>query len=225
MPTHQERTQATRRALLDAGRKLFAEHGYGSVAVGEIAQAAGVTTGAIYHQFGSKEGLFVAVYDELVQATWARILAAREAGSQQANDQQASDQQANDQQASEQQGSNQQGSNQPGLVSDCEAFLDACADPAYFRITADGPAVLGWDYLVAQTSQLIGQALTDARDRGEILDVPIEPLSRMLAAAFKEAGVMIATASDPEAAWNQASVTARHLVGSLLRNKTKPASD
>jgi AcrR family transcriptional regulator len=189
MPTHQERTQATRRALIDAGRRLFAEHGYGGVGVGEIAQAAGVTTGAIYHQFGSKEGLFVAVYDELVQATWTRIQTARE---------------AND---------------HPNLVSDCEAYLDACADPAFFRITADGPAVLGWDYLVAQTSGLIAIGLTDARDRGEIVDVPIEPLSRMLAAALKEAGVIIATASDAVAARNQASVTARHLIGGLLRNK------
>lgn len=186
MPTHQERTQATRRALLDAGRRLFAEHGYGGVGVGEIAQAAGVTTGAIYHQFGSKEGLFVAVYDELVQATWARIQAAR---------------QAND---------------HPNLISDCEAYLDACAEPAFFRITADGPAVLGWDYLVAQTSRLIEVGLTDARDRGEIIDVPLEPLSRMLAAALKEAGVIIATASDPVAARNQASVTAGHLVSGLL---------
>lgn len=186
MPTHQERTQATRRALLDAGRRLFAEHGYGGVGVGEIAQAAGVTTGAIYHQFGSKEGLFVAVYDELVQATWARIQAAR---------------QAND---------------HPNLISDCEAYLDACAEPAFFRITADGPAVLGWDYLVAQTSRLIEIGLTDARDRGEIIDVPLEPLSRMLAAALKEAGVIIATASDPVAARNQASLTAGHLVSGLL---------
>lgn len=189
MATHQERTRATRRALLDAGRRLFAEHGYGGVAVGEIAQAAGVTTGAIYHQFSSKQGLFVTVYDELVQATWTRIQAARQADGN------------------------------PNLVSDCEAYLDACADPAFFRITADGPAVIGWDHLVAQTSALIEIALTDARDRGEIIDVPIESLSRMLAAALKEAGVLIATASDPVTARNQASVTARYLIGGLLRNE------
>jgi AcrR family transcriptional regulator len=192
MATHQARTQATRRALLDAGRRLFAQHGYGAVGVGEIAQAAGVTTGAIYHQYGSKEGLFVAVYDELVQATWTRIQARRAAA------------------------------DHVSLIGDCEAYLDACADPAFFRITADGPAVLGWDYLVAQTSRLIELALTDARDRGEIIDVPIEPLSRMLAAALKEAGVLIATASDPVAARNQTSVTARHLIGGLLRNKPVP---
>ncbi|HEY3906224.1 MAG TPA: hypothetical protein VGM14_20105, partial [Streptosporangiaceae bacterium] len=115
-----------------------------------------------------------------------------------------------------------QAADYPSLASDCEAYLDACADPAFFQITADGPAVLGWDYLVAQTSRLIELGLTDARDRDEIIDVPIEPLSRMLAAALKEAGVIIATAGDPAAARNEASVTARHLIGGLLRNKPVP---
>ncbi len=192
MPTHHERTQATRRALIDAGRRLFAEHGYAGVSVGEIAQAAGVTTGAIYHQFSSKEGLFVAVYDELVQATWIRVQAARQA------------------------------SDHPSLLSDCAAYLDACAEPAFTRITADGPAVLGWDYLVAQTSQLIEISLTDARDRGEIIDVPLGPLSRMLAAALKEAGVIIATAPDAAVARDQADQTARHLIAGLLTPPGRP---
>jgi AcrR family transcriptional regulator len=187
MPTHKERTQATRRALLDAGRRLFAEHGYAGISVGELAQAAGVTTGAIYHQFASKEGLFLAVYDELVQATWVRVQAARQA------------------------------SDRPSLISDCAVYLDACADPAFSRITADGPAVIGWDHLVTQTSQLIKNSLTDARDRGEIIDLPLGPLSRMLAAALKEAGVIIATAADQTIARDQADLTARHLIGGLLR--------
>jgi AcrR family transcriptional regulator len=187
MATHRERTQATRRALLDSGRRLFAERGYADVPVGEIASGAGVTTGAIYHQFVSKEGLFRAVYDELVQATWTRVRDARDAAP---------------------------GS---GLIAGCEAYLDACADPAFFRITADGPAVIGWDDLVAQTSAMIEASLTAARDQGELADVPVRPLARMLAAALKEAGVMIATASDPAAARAQASEGARHLIAGLLR--------
>jgi AcrR family transcriptional regulator len=165
---------------------LFAERGYVEVSVADIAKRAGVTTGAIYHQFESKEGLFRAVYDELVQATWSRVLTAREQSSE------------------------------PGVISDCEAYLDACADRTYFRITADGPAVIGWDGLIAGTQEMIQASLTSARERGEIADAPIDSLSRMLAAALKEAGVMIATSSDPAAARLQASQSARHLIAGLL---------
>ena len=43
---------------------LFAERGYGGVGVGELAAAAGVTTGSLYHHFGSKLGLYTVVRAE-----------------------------------------------------------------------------------------------------------------------------------------------------------------
>src|SRR4051812_47869831 len=66
-PSSQRRTQAQRRestraALLQAGRKLFAEHGYDAVAAEEIVTEAGVTRGALYHHFDGKAGLFEAVF-------------------------------------------------------------------------------------------------------------------------------------------------------------------
>lgn len=64
--------EATRSALLSAGRRYFAREGYACAEVGQIAAEAGVTTGAIYHHFGSKKGLFQAVAEELE----AEILAA-----------------------------------------------------------------------------------------------------------------------------------------------------
>jgi len=64
--------EATRSALLSAGRQQFAREGYACAEVGQIAAEAGVTTGAIYHHFGSKKGLFQAVAEELE----AEILAA-----------------------------------------------------------------------------------------------------------------------------------------------------
>jgi AcrR family transcriptional regulator len=187
MPTQDERNQTTRAALISAGRSLFAKRGYADVSVGEIAKRAGVTTGALYHQFDSKQGLFKAIYEDLVAATWSRVLAAR------------------------------QQSDEPGLVADCEAYLDACADPAFYRITADGPAVIGWDHLIDGTRKMIEASLTAAHARGEISDAPIGPLARMLAAALKEAGVMIATAEDHTAARAQASQSSRMLITGLLR--------
>lgn len=47
--------------LLAAALAGFGARGYAAVGVGELAAAAGVTTGALYHHFGSKLGLYDAV--------------------------------------------------------------------------------------------------------------------------------------------------------------------
>lgn len=53
-----------RRRLLAAAAQVFAEHGYVDSRLDDIARAAGFTKGAIYSNFGSKQGLFGAVLDE-----------------------------------------------------------------------------------------------------------------------------------------------------------------
>jgi AcrR family transcriptional regulator len=58
---------ATRAAVLAAARRQFARAGYSRADLGQIAAAARVTTGAIYHHFGSKRGLFLAVAEQLEQ--------------------------------------------------------------------------------------------------------------------------------------------------------------
>ena len=167
---------------------MFARHGYADVGIAEIARRAGATSGSVYHHFGSKAGLFRAVYDELVASTSKHITAARRSNPS------------------------------PNLIADCELYLDACADPAFFRITADAPAVIGWDAILDDTQQLIAANLVAAQNDGEIRpDLPIAALARMLAAALKEAGVMIATAPDPARARTNASVSARCLIAGLQR--------
>ena len=63
--TQAERREATRAALLEAARPLFAERGYEAVSSEEIVAAAGVTRGALYHHFDGKRGLFAAVFEEV----------------------------------------------------------------------------------------------------------------------------------------------------------------
>src|SRR3954447_245095 len=60
--TQAQRRESTRAALLEAGRRLFAERGYNAVAAEEIVTEAGVTRGALYHHFDGKAGLFEAVF-------------------------------------------------------------------------------------------------------------------------------------------------------------------
>ena len=57
--------EATRSALLSVARKHFARDGFSDTEVGRIAADARVTTGAIYHHFSSKQGLFLAVAEDL----------------------------------------------------------------------------------------------------------------------------------------------------------------
>jgi AcrR family transcriptional regulator len=56
--------EQTRAAIVDAALKLFEAAGYHGTAVGEIASTAGITKGAFYHHFNSKEELLQLIHDE-----------------------------------------------------------------------------------------------------------------------------------------------------------------
>jgi AcrR family transcriptional regulator len=62
--------------LLAAATRLFAERGYDRTSVQEIVEAAGVTKGALYHYFGSKEDLLHEVYARVLLETQLRGAAA-----------------------------------------------------------------------------------------------------------------------------------------------------
>ncbi|MFE9249229.1 TetR/AcrR family transcriptional regulator [Streptomyces sp. NPDC007088] len=59
--------------LLAAATHLFAEQGYDRTSVQEIVEAAGVTKGALYHYFGSKEDLLQEVYARVLRLQQERL--------------------------------------------------------------------------------------------------------------------------------------------------------
>src|ERR1700676_4573386 len=61
---HQLRTEATRRALLDAAFRIFAQNGFEASRIEDIAGATGHTRGAFYAHFHSKEDLFFALFEQ-----------------------------------------------------------------------------------------------------------------------------------------------------------------
>ena len=65
-PTRAERSAQTRGELLDAAQRRFFEAGYHATALDDVADDAGYTKGAVYSTFGSKAGLFLALFDEIV---------------------------------------------------------------------------------------------------------------------------------------------------------------
>lgn len=66
---------ATRAALVSAGRTIFARDGFAVASLVEIARTANATTGAIYHHFKDKKGLFRAVAEAVEQDLMTRIAA------------------------------------------------------------------------------------------------------------------------------------------------------
>jgi AcrR family transcriptional regulator len=168
-----ERSKATRAALVAAARSLFAERGYAGVATEEIVQRAGVTRGALYHQFTDKEDLLRAVLHDL-----ARELAEASATAALKETDQWRQ-----------------------ILAAVEAFLDACTDPAVQQIMmTDAPSVLGWDEWREIDTQyglgLVKASLENAMETGLIARQPVDPLAHLVVGALDEAAMYIARAPD-----------------------------
>ena len=88
--TRERRLEHTRSLLLDAAEEVFAEKGFTTATLDDIAHAAGYTKGAIYKHFATKEDLFLAVSDRY----WRRyfdnfaevMLTARQIGARELDD-------------------------------------------------------------------------------------------------------------------------------------------
>ena len=68
----------TRRELLDAAARVFAQRGYHGASVESVSAEAGFSTGALYSNFGGKEDLFLSLYEERIQRRRRELRAAAE---------------------------------------------------------------------------------------------------------------------------------------------------
>lgn len=71
--TNEERSRGTRRALVSAARDRFETDGYAAASLDAIAEAAGVTKGALYHHFPTKQALYDAVVVDLQEELAAHV--------------------------------------------------------------------------------------------------------------------------------------------------------
>ena len=116
--TNAERSQHTRRALLDTARTIFTAQGYAATTTEEVVRRAGVTRGALYYHFRDKAALFEAVFDEVRDA---HIEALRDAMA------------------------TAEGAGWQRLMTWVGLTLERVMDPSVRRIVyLDGPAVLDW---------------------------------------------------------------------------------
>lgn len=67
------RSEETRGRLLEVARRRFATRGFDATTNKELALAAGLTTGAIYHYFESKQDLYLAVHGEVQTVVYRRF--------------------------------------------------------------------------------------------------------------------------------------------------------
>jgi AcrR family transcriptional regulator len=188
------RSEATRQRLVAAARTLFTERGYAGVGTEEIVQAAGVTRGALYHQFRDKADLFAAVAETVHAEIAQRITAGAQAD----------------------------GPTDPmaALHAGVQRFLEVCADPAVERIVLlDAPAVLGWqawrDLADRYGLGLLQHALQTAIDAGAIPPQPVVPLAHVLLGALDECALYVARAEDPAAARQECTAILQRLLDGL----------
>jgi AcrR family transcriptional regulator len=177
--TQPERSAATRAALVDAARELFAERGFAAVGTEAIVRAAGLSRGALYHQFADKVELFAAVYESVEERLGQRV-----------DDRITAT-----------------GETDPLAIMrlGAEVWLDACAEPEVQRIALlDGPAVLGWqrwrEIGLRYGLGLLEAILTHGMNTGRIRRQPVAPLAHVVIGALDEAALYIARAEDPAGA-------------------------
>jgi AcrR family transcriptional regulator len=177
--TQAERSAETRAALIGAARPLFATLGYAGVGTDQIARAAGVTRGALYHQFAGKEELFVAVFEEVEAEIAAEIDAAFAAAF-------AADPLA-------------------AVRAGVDGWLRISLAPDVQRIVLiDAPAALGWErwreigrrYGVGLVEGAIGALI----EVGVFAPQPVRPLAHLLVGALEEGTLYAARADDPATA-------------------------
>lgn len=174
---HAQRSEATRTALVAAARRLFGSRGYAAVGTEEVVRDAGVTRGALYHQFRDKLDLFDAVVEAVEADATRRVVEGPMAGVTDPVE---------------------------ALRAGARAFLDVCAEPEVERILLrDAPGVLGWVRWREIGAQhglgVIMIALQAAMDAGALPAQPVRPLAHLLLGALNEAALTVVNAEDREA--------------------------
>ncbi len=194
-----ERSTATRAALVAAARELWAARGYADVGTPEIARAAGVTRGAMYHQFADKAALFLAVVEAVEQEVTQRMA----------------------------EGVAASGATDPAEVlrAVTEQWLDVAQEPEVHQIVlSDGPVVLGWagfrDVALKYGLGLTEQLLEAAMGAGRLPRLPTRTLAHVFIGALDEAALLIAMADEPRQARAEASEVLQAMLDGMLIEQT-----
>lgn len=191
-------TAATRTKLIAAARHSFAKIGFAATSMDELCAEIGLTRGALYHHFGSKEGLFdavvVAVDAEInakLAATWVSTADSWEA-----------------------------------FQTCCRTYLALALDPEIQRIVLkDAPAILGQRLREIDANSSLGpmtEGLKQLMVEDRIHKADPEALARLLNGAMVDAALWIAARDNPSDALDKAQKALDALLqGLTIRDRTQ----
>ena len=169
-----EYAEQTRAAILDAAAEAFAGEGFTATSITQIAAAARVTKGAVYHHFPDKQALFEAVLHKYNEAAQQQVYAAF---------------------------TEHDGGPWDDALAALSATLDVSLDRVAARlIYVEGPVGLGWrrwreseDHYTRRNVRLLLQGLIDAgiyRD-----DIPVDAMTQLITGMITHAGISLAEVS------------------------------
>ncbi|HJS16445.1 TetR/AcrR family transcriptional regulator [Rheinheimera sp.] len=164
-----------REKLIAAARRAFAEQGYAAASMDTLTAEAGLTRGALYHNFGDKRGLLAAVVDQ-IDSEMAEY--AKSVGSKAENA-------------------------WLGLLAEGAAYIEKALDPEVQRIVLlDGPSVLGdpsqWpsqNKCLQSTRNTIEKLI----ENGTVKPVDAEAAAMLLNGAALNAALWLASSANPQA--------------------------
>lgn len=183
-----------RAKLITAARKAFAEKGYAGASMDDLTADAGLTRGALYHNFGDKRGLLAAVVEQIDSdmAMRAHAIGAKEQDEFQ------------------------------GLLAEGAAYIRMALEPEVQRIVLlDGPAVLGDPSQWPSQSSCLQATRTTVEHliaQGVIKPVDAEAAARLLSGAALNAALWIAASPIPQDVMPKAIEAFKLLASGLLKH-------
>ncbi|MBU0724554.1 MAG: TetR/AcrR family transcriptional regulator [Alphaproteobacteria bacterium] len=187
-----ETMEENRAKLIQAARKAFAAKGFADSSMDELTADAGLTRGALYHNFGDKRGLLAAVVEQIDGEMASRAQAAGTGA----------------------------GSDWDGLLAEGTAYIEMALDPEIRRIVLlDGPAFLGdpsqWPSQNA-CLQVTKQTVARLIAQGILKPIDVEAAARLLNGAALNAALWVAASEAPQAVLPKAIEAFQILVTGLL---------
>ncbi|MED5596080.1 TetR/AcrR family transcriptional regulator [Janthinobacterium sp. P210006] len=166
--------EETRASLLATARKVFSERGYADTSMDDLTAQAGLTRGALYHHFGDKKGLLLAVVEQIDAEMDGRLQAISDGADDLWE----------------------------GFRSRCRAYLEMAVEPEIQRIVLrDARAVLGGAapdsqrHCLESMQKLIEQLI----QQGIVADACPEALASLIYGSLAEAAFWIADGEEGNA--------------------------
>ncbi|MDR6598824.1 AcrR family transcriptional regulator [Saccharothrix longispora] len=172
-----EYSESTRQALVDSAVELFTKRGYAGTSLDEVAKRARLTKGALYHHFSGKQALFEAAFDSVENAFMRKLTEIVSAP----------------------------GDPWDTAIAGLRAYVRVCLEAPYQRIVIhEAPVVMGWERWREAEEHfsygLLRSTIEVLVESGELAQLPVETMSRLLFGALSAGASTIAGSSDPRKA-------------------------